>query len=149
MNRVLFISLSRLITALRKGEVTVKDFDNGLFFFGCTREHIMSRISFKEEYSKAKLNYEYSHLTMYEWFCYDNFIYKYTLQYALHLRKAILKAENDGRIYWRKKEESTDWNKLIELVAKFETDVNPSFEGEHCPYTNVRYFLSRYIKVIG
>lgn len=37
-----FISFSGLLTAMRDGKVTPEDLENGLFYFGCVREHVFS-----------------------------------------------------------------------------------------------------------
>jgi hypothetical protein len=41
MKRKLFLSFSGLVRNIRDGQVTQEDLDNGLFYFGCSRGHVI------------------------------------------------------------------------------------------------------------
>lgn len=110
----------------------------------------MGQLPSEAEYLEAQKSSGYG-MAMHEWFVWDKKVpYKNTLQYAMALRKAVPKAEEEGRMYWRDRGEQDNWSKLFEMVGRF--GINPdqervSIDG-YC-YPNVVEILSPHIKVIG
>lgn len=42
MSQKLFISFTRTLFGLHAGHITAEDLENGLFYFGCTRDHVFN-----------------------------------------------------------------------------------------------------------
>lgn len=115
----------------------------------------MSALPPESEYNKAKecWNYAYSKdFAMREWFVWDKKVpYKETFQYAKALQIALEKAEREGRIVWRTKDERADnWQKLFDLLKKF--GINAGLDemiGDSYCYPKVVELVSPHMKVIG
>lgn len=110
----------------------------------------MGQLPSETEYLAAQKSRGYG-MTMHEWFVWDRDVpYKNTLQYAMALRKAIPKAEEEGRMYWRDRGEADNWSKLFEMVRRFGINPNPEDAGidGYC-YPKVIEVLSPHIQVVG
>lgn len=88
----LFLSFTATIRALRDGNVTESDLANGLFYFGCVREHALDPNAMELSWFKGGRE---AHATLYP---------------------ALLAAEAEGRVAWRQKEERNSYKQLNELL---------------------------------
>lgn len=92
----LFVSFSSLMSRLASKKVKWVDVDRGLFYFGCTREHVM----------EPGAGGEYMETVITE-----------NPDILKRLQKAVRKAENEGRVSWRKRQEYNNYAQLNELLV--------------------------------
>jgi len=97
----LFVSFSSLLGAITDGTVNAEDLKNGLFFFGCRREHALQPGAAGEvdERQWKKGSYAAAHPTLVD---------------------ALLAAEQEGRASWHNMAVRTDspWNLLDGLLTR-------------------------------
>lgn len=98
--RKLFISFTSLLRLVARNEVTAEDLDQGLFYFGCWREHAMNPGG-RREFDERTLNPDYV---------------------AAHevIKAAVLRAEPEGRVDWHNGPNRTGspWSRLDGLLSK-------------------------------
>jgi hypothetical protein len=92
--RKLFISFTGLMYALKAGRITDDDLPNGLFVFGCTRDHVITPGSWGEHIESVVVENPAAHSRLVD---------------------TLIKAELEGRVVWRSREEG---NASFELVNK-------------------------------
>lgn len=80
MRRKLFVSFTGTMHKLSRGEVTASDLENGLFAFGCCREHALYPGVHGEYVETVVGEYPRHHAALFV---------------------ALLDAEDDGRVVWR------------------------------------------------
>lgn len=116
--RKLFVSFTATLTRMQEGKVSEVDLDNGLFAFGCTRDHALAPGAaggYVEEVVKERPD--------------------------LHERlvAAVLAAEHDGRVAWRDKGlyANMEYAKINVLLCRngfdpiVENKLRPH-EGDYC-----------------
>lgn len=89
--------------------------------------------------------------TMHEWFFWDKSQpYKQTYQFAKTLQNAILKAESEGRIAWRKKNDTDEWQQLSSLLNNFgvNIDIHSLSHINYC-YPAAVELISPHMKIIA
>ena len=92
----LFISFTGTIAALESGRVHVDSLDNGLFVFGCTREHAINPGSLGEHVED----------------CVKKSPHLHTL-----LASALLNAEAQGRVRWRTLRQNMSFELVNDLLT--------------------------------
>jgi hypothetical protein len=96
----LFVSFSSLLREVGTGSVTPADLQQGLFFFGCMREHALDPGAAGEADERAWNKG------------------KFAVAYPL-IKAALLEAEKDGRAAWHKVRKPVDgaWRVLDNLLG--------------------------------
>ncbi len=92
--RKLFISFTGLMYALKAGRINDDDLANGLFVFGCTRDHAIAPGTWHEHIEDVVVKNPGVHARLVD---------------------VVTKAEAEGRVVWRSREEG---NASFELVDK-------------------------------
>jgi len=96
----LFVSFSSLLRLVGESKVTADDLAQGLYFFGCRREHALNPGAAGEadERTWHKSQFAHAHPGIVE---------------------ALLQAEQDGRAAWHNcpNRQESPWNELNELLA--------------------------------
>jgi hypothetical protein len=130
----LFISFSLLMSRLAEKKVTWADLSRGLFYFGCTREHVIN----------PGANGEYVEMVVEE-----------NSDVLSRLQKAVLKAEKEGRVAWRKRDEHNSYEQLDGLLVSngfkplAEEDSNVlGGDRSHYNYSSVQR-RSKELEVVG
>ena len=103
MNRKLFISFTACLRHMSQGKITDLDLANGLFHFGCARDHAMN--PWLDEYTNEVA-----------WFYEDEIT-----GHKAHTRlaQALLRAEEEGRCIWRGPRENASYAAINELLLRF------------------------------
>lgn len=113
----LFVSFTGLMYALERGQVDVGDLADGLFAFGCTREHVFS--------PGAGGEYIASPVRENRW---DLMV----------VQTAVMTAELSGRVVWRKNPlDLMSYEYVSKLLAanncgEIETDMIRAWNGPYC-----------------
>ena len=101
--RMLFVSFTSTLYALKTGSVTEVDLASGIFFFGCGREHAFDPWSGDPASNEVEWHFE------------DD------LEKGREVHKAfvsaLVQAEVDGRVHWHKSER-TSYDELNALLEK-------------------------------
>lgn len=92
--RKLFISFTGLMYALKTGRINDEDLANGLFVFGCARDHAITPGTWNEHIEDVVVKNPDVHARLVD---------------------VVLKAEGEGRVVWRSREAG---NASFELVDK-------------------------------
>lgn len=91
-----FLSFRAALTALYKGEVTADDLAKGVFYFRCTRDHVMNP-GCKGDQIESEVR---AHPAQHE-----------------QLKAALLIAEAEGRVAWRQAAQASSFKQLHELLV--------------------------------
>ena len=103
MPRKVFISFTGLLKAMHDDKVTDEDFENGIYYFGCTRGNVFDR------------PLEELHLEFTRAFGED----MSSAEAALgKLREVILRAEKEERVAWRELGQINTQAELNELLVR-------------------------------
>lgn len=97
MSRTLFVSFTSALYNLQRGTATEADLATGLFAFGCTREHALHPGDGGEYV--------------------EDVVHERPDLHAL-LRRAVLTAEEDGRVAWRVVGENMSYRKISDLLSR-------------------------------
>jgi hypothetical protein len=113
--RTLFLSFTCATGAYARGEIT--SFEGGLFYFGCTREHFLD--CGKDEdlvFDRTAIPNQFK-----------NDLPRGMVAYR-KLRRAVLRAEKEGRAMWRRDRETLQ--KVGDLNRLLAANSLPEFPGE-------------------
>ena len=101
MTRKFFVSFTGLIREMLQGKVSDDDLRCGLFYFGCTREHAFNP---GDQGENNELEY----------FSRDSAIAVQTAHERL--KKALVVAESEKRVLWRRPDEGNTYRHVNELL---------------------------------
>ncbi len=108
--RKLFISFSSLLYAVKAGRVQPKDLEDGIFYFGCTKEHLWRKDA--AENSDVRMA-----------FCMDGGLKKRKNKREAEriyniIRDAVFEAEKEGRATFRDITEMNRYSRLNRLLEQ-------------------------------
>ncbi|MBY0359774.1 MAG: hypothetical protein K2W82_17360 [Candidatus Obscuribacterales bacterium] len=103
-----FLSFRAALTALHKGEATADDLAKGVFYFRCTRDHVMNP-GCKGDQIEAEVR---AHPAQHE-----------------QLKAALLVAEAEGRVAWRQADQGSSFKQLHELLVAHGLKGLPKYAG--------------------
>lgn len=100
--RKLFVSFTATMRHMRDGDILVKDLENGLFYFGCTRSHAFNPGA---EGESNELEWQFKDMSK------AKAVHSILLDY-------LKKAEADGRCIWREAADMNSYADLNDLLVR-------------------------------
>lgn len=115
----LFISFTETLAEMAAGTITAVDFKDALFYFGCIRGHAMDPWKCPKPGSREPTSNEVT------WFYKDEATGR-----AAHkiLKKALRKAEREGRAVWRRLKQPNTFTQLNDLLRRNKVSILPDWQ---------------------
>lgn len=121
--RKLFLSFTRTLYLLAAKKITEDDLAEGLYLFGCTRDHAITPGGNGEKVEKIVVDRPDLHLLLVD---------------------ALLKAEQDNRVSWRTREGWVTFPMVDALLVQ--NEFKPLFDQDGGCLPSPQYFAPKFVK---